>query len=109
VLITCSDCSVIRRSYCIVVSLPNLIVILVRLRQERVPWVYSGAAMEGEKSFRLLSTGLSWPEYRHCQSDACREGTCAHHLLDVVDPQEVYTSRSFKHDAIQAINTIPGA
>jgi len=59
-----------------------------------------------EKSFRLTLDSLSWPEYRHCQSDACREGTCA--------PSSTRCGRStgslyrlaVQHDAIQAINTI---
>ncbi len=89
------------------VSLPNLIVILgptasgksslgVTLAQR---WKGEVVSADSRQVYRGLDIGTA-------KVTLAERTLVPHHLLDVVDPQEVYTVSQFQHDAIQAINTI---
>lgn len=89
------------------VSLPNLIVILgpttsgksslgIALAQQ---WRGEIVSADSRQVYRGLDIGTA-------KVTPVERALAPHHLLDVVDPQEVYTVSHFQHDAIEAINTI---
>ena len=89
------------------VSLPNLIVVLgptasgksslgIALAQKLQGEIVSA---DSRQVYRGLDIGTA-------KVTPAERALVPHHLLDVVDPQEVYTVSRFQHAAIQAINTI---
>jgi tRNA dimethylallyltransferase len=90
-----------------VVSLPNLIVVLgptasgksslgIALAQKLQGEIVSA---DSRQVYRGLDIGTA-------KVTPAERALVPHHLLDVVDPQEVYTVSHFQRAAIQAINTI---
>jgi tRNA dimethylallyltransferase len=90
-----------------VVSLPNLIVVLgptasgksslgIALAQE---WQGEIVSADSRQVYRGLDIGTA-------KVTPAERALAPHHLLDMVDPQEVYTVSHFQHDAIEAISTI---
>jgi tRNA dimethylallyltransferase len=90
-----------------VVSLPNLIVVLgptasgksslgIALAQKLQGEIVSA---DSRQVYRGLDIGTA-------KVMPAERALVPHHLLDVVDPQEVYTVSHFQRAAIQAINTI---
>jgi tRNA dimethylallyltransferase len=90
-----------------VVSLPNLIVVLgptasgksslgIALAQKLQGEIVSA---DSRQVYRGLDIGTA-------KVTPAERALVPHHLLDVVDPQEVYTVSRFQRAAIQAINTI---
>jgi tRNA dimethylallyltransferase len=90
-----------------VASLPNLIVILgptasgkssvgIALAQQ---WRGEIVSADSRQVYRGLDIGTA-------KVTLAERNLVTHHLLDMVDLQEVYTVSQFQHDAIQAINTI---
>jgi tRNA dimethylallyltransferase len=90
-----------------VASLPNLIVILgpttsgksslgIALAQR---WRGEVVSADSRQVYRGLDIGTA-------KVTPAERALVPHHLLDVVDPQEVYTVSHFQNDAIEAINTI---
>jgi tRNA dimethylallyltransferase len=90
-----------------VTSLPNLIVILgptasgkssvgIALAQQ---WRGEIVSADSRQVYRGLDIGTA-------KVTPAERNLVMHHLLDVVDLQEVYTVSQFQHDAIQAINLI---
>ena len=88
-------------------SLPNLIVILgptasgkssvgIALAQQ---WRGEIVSADSRQVYRGLDIGTA-------KVTPAERNLVTHHLLDVVDLQEVYTVSQFQHDAIQTINTI---
>lgn len=89
------------------VSLPNVIVVLgptasgksslgIALAQE---WHGEIVSADSRQVYRGLDIGTA-------KVTPAERALVPHHLLDVIDPQEVYTVSQFQHDAIQAINAI---
>ena len=88
-------------------ALPNLIVILgptasgkssvgIALAQQ---WRGEIVSADSRQVYRGLDIGTA-------KVTPAERNLVTHHLLDVVDLQEVYTVSQFQHDAIQTINTI---
>ncbi len=89
------------------VSLPQMIVILgptasgksalgIALAQQ---WCGEIVSADSRQVYRGLDIGTA-------KVTPAERALVSHHLLDVVDPQEVYTVSHFQHDAIEAINAI---
>lgn len=89
------------------VSLPNLIVVLgptasgksslgIALAQE---WLGEIVSADSRQVYRGLDIGTA-------KVTPAERALAPHHLLDMVDPQEVYTVSHFQRDAIEAISTI---
>jgi tRNA dimethylallyltransferase len=90
-----------------VVSLPNLIVVLgptasgksslgIALAQE---WKGEIVSADSRQVYRGLDIGTA-------KVTLAERALVSHYLLDVLDPQEVYTVSQFQHSAIEAINAI---
>ena len=89
------------------VSLPNLIVVLGPTASGKS---FLGIALAQKLQGEIVSAD-SRQVYRGLDIGTAKvtpaeRALVPHHLLDVVDPQEVYTVSHFQHDAIQAINVI---